>query len=528
MKNLKIVAFKDNLITIEGEYNFSFLEIIRFGDKVEGVVLKANDRSAIVAPLNIERDFNLTVGTLGEATGQLYRIPIYDNYFGSIVDVLGNSLVSQYDRTNVPLDNKFIFAEAQPIYTRSAVDSPLVTGITVVDGILPVGRGQKELIIGDRGTGKSAIALNAMLAQENSDVINIYVAIGKKRDEIIEIYGTLKKYNVLHKSIIVSAASDDTMAARYLAPYIGMGIAEFFQQLNKDVLVVMDDLSNHADAYRELSLLAGIAPGREAYPGDIFYVHSSLLERGGKFEPKYGGGSITILPIVQTLAGDISGYIPTNLVSITDGQIYTSAKLFNEGTRPAIDVNLSVSRLGAAAQTKFMAFASSGLKRLYTEYKYLKRLSSFSSKISAKDSETLRKGKAFELLIDQLEYEVVDYETSAILFLLLKKGFLNFYTEKSEALAIITNALKVFLSKDILGKKMRSILAEHGVDSVVFNLYLNNIILPLLKYHLLSELQYLATNQEFIRKFKDIRNDGRILLSYERKGYERGIAYDYK
>ncbi|AAT27652.1 MMOB1660 family gliding motility ATPase complex subunit [[Mycoplasma] mobile] len=528
MKNLKITAIKDNLIFVEGEHQFSFLEIIKFSDKVEGVVLKANDRSAIVAILNEDKDLNLTVGSLAEATGELYKIPIYDNYLGSIINVLGESLVKQYERTNVALDKKYVFTEAQPIFTRSAVNEPLVTGITVVDGVLPVGRGQKELIIGDRGTGKTAIALNAMLAQENTDVINIFIAIGKKRDEIVEIYGTFKKHNILHKSIIVSAASDDAVAARYLAPYAGMAIAEFFQQIGKDVLVVMDDLTNHADAYRELSLLAGIAPAREAYPGDIFYVHSSLLERGGKYGPEFGGGSITILPIAQTLAGDISGYIPTNLISITDGQIYTSAKLFNEGTRPAIDVNLSVSRLGSAAQSKFMAFASSGLKKIYTEYKYLKRLSSFSSKISNRDLETLQKGKAFESLIDQAEYEVIDYETSAILFLLLKKGFLNFYTEKTEALKVIIGVIKVFLAKDVLGRKMRAILVEHGIDSIVWNLYLNHMILPLLKYHLLSELQYLATNREFIKKFKDIRNDGRILLAYERKGYERGIAYDYK
>ncbi|MGL5205541.1 MAG: MMOB1660 family gliding motility ATPase complex subunit [Metamycoplasmataceae bacterium] len=528
---LKIIAIKDNIITIEGEHNYQFLEEIRFGKNVNGIVLKATGVKAYVALLKVESQNSLQIGSRAYATGEQYTADIFNNYWGSVIDVDGIPMISESKVNEVKkLESRDVFAEAKPIYARELLNEPLVTGTSAIDGILPVGRGQKELIIGDRGTGKTSIAVTAMIAQEKTNVKNIYVAIGKKREEVVEIFNTLQEKKVMHKSIILTAASDDTATAKYLVPYIAASIAEYYQEQGNDILLIFDDLSNHADAYRELSLLIGGAPGREAFPGDIFFTHSRLLERCGKFTDKFGGGSITILPIAQTLAGDISGYIPTNLISITDGQIYTSTTVFNEGRRPALEITVSVSRLGSAVQTPSMIKATSGLKRLISEYEDQKKLASFNSNLSVEDRERNKKGKAFEMMIDQKEYEVIDYNTSVILFFLLKNGFLSFYNnekyESENEMYVIKNILKVFLSKDVLGIKMASLLNRKSITNDIVQLYLKHLILPLLKYHILSENKWLRNNPEFIKTFKDIRNDGRVLLSYERRGYEKGIAYE--
>lgn len=531
---LKIIAIKDNIITIEGEHDFQFLEEIKFNKNVNGIVLKAAHKKAFVALLKVETHRSLQVGSKAIATGEQYKADVFNNYWGSVIDIDGLTMISSSKVAEVKkLDSRDVFEEAKPIYARKLLTEPMVTGTSAIDGILPVGRGQKELIIGDRGTGKTGIAVTAMIAQEKSNIKNVYVAIGKKREEVVEIYNVLKDKGVMDKTIILTAASDDTAAAKYLAPYIGVSISEYFQEQGEDILVILDDLTNHADAYRELSLIVGGAPGREAYPGDIFFTHSRLLERCGRFTDEFGGGSITILPIAQTLAGDISGYIPTNLISITDGQIYTSTSVFNEGRRPALEITVSVSRLGSAVQTPSMIKATSGLKRLISEYEGQKKLSSFNSNLSAEDKERNKKGRAFELMIDQGEYEVIDYNTSVILFFLLKSGFLSFYvydSNKSELLKnevyVIKRILKVFLSKDVLGVKLAEIMNQKVITDEVIQLYLKHIILPLLKYHILSENKWLRNNPEFIKAFKDIRNDGRVLLSYERRGYEKGIAYE--
>ncbi|MGL6125286.1 MAG: MMOB1660 family gliding motility ATPase complex subunit [Metamycoplasmataceae bacterium] len=529
-KELKVIAIKDNIITVEGEHNYQFLEEIKFSKNVNGIVLKAVGSKANVALLKVEAHNALQIGSKAIATGTQYTADIFNNYWGSVIDVDGLPMISESKVTDVKkIESRDVFAEAKPIYARELLNEPMVTGTSAIDGILPIGRGQKELIIGDRGTGKTSLAVTAMIAQNLSNIKNIYVAIGKKREEVVEIYHTLQEKGVMHKTIILTAASDDTATAKYLAPYIATSIAEYFQEQGEDILLIFDDLTNHADAYRELSLLIGGAPGREAFPGDIFFTHSRLLERCGKFSEEFGGGSITIIPIAQTLAGDISGYIPTNLISITDGQIYTSTTVFNEGRRPALEITVSVSRLGSAVQTPSMVKATSGLKRLISEYEDQKKLSSFNSNLSPADKERNKKGKAFEMMIDQNEYEVIDYNTSVILFFLLKNGFLSFYNNDNEALNevyVIKNILKVFLSKDVLGIKLASLLNKKSITDDVVQLYLKHIILPLLKYHILSENKWLRNNPEFIKAFKDIRNDGRVLLSYERRGYEKGIAYE--
>ncbi|MGL4343532.1 MAG: MMOB1660 family gliding motility ATPase complex subunit [Metamycoplasmataceae bacterium] len=526
---LTIVSIKDNIVTVEGKHSFQFLEEIIFNKTVKGVVLKANHLKAQVALLKVEDHNQLKVGEKAIATGELFTIDIYNDYFGAMIDIYGEKVLASENKMikSEKIGTKNIFEEAKPIYARESLKDPLSTGTTVIDGLLPIGRGQKELIVGDRGTGKTGIAVTAMLAQLGSNVKNIYVAIGKKREEIIEIRNILRDRGVLNQTILITTAADDTAAAKYLAPYIGASIGEFYQEQNEDILLILDDLTNHADAYRELSLLVGVAPGREAFPGDIFFTHSRLLERCGKFSKQFGGGSLTIIPIAQTLAGDISSYIPTNLISITDGQIYTSTNIFNEGRRPAIEVTYSVSRLGSAVQTQSMIKATFGLKHLVSEYEVMKKLASFNSNLSLEDREKMSIGKAFELIIDQKEYEVVDYNTSVLLFLLLRNNFLSFYdTSSLKQLAVIKDVLKVFLSKDVLGIKLAQLLNKKEIKEDIIQLYLKHVILPLLKYHILSENKWLRTNPEFVKVFKDIRNDGRVLLSYERRGYEKGIAYE--
>ncbi len=525
---IKVIAITDNIITVEGEHSYQFLEEIKFSKEVNGIVLKATSTRAFVALLTVELHNSLQVDSKAIATGKQYEIGILNNFWGSIIDINGLQIVAGTPVKEIKkLASRGVFEEAKPIYARKLLNEPLFTGTSVIDGLLPIGKGQKELILGDRGTGKTGLVVTAMLAQIGSQVKNIYVAIGKKREEVIEIFDILKSRGVMDQTIIIVAASDDTAASKYLAPYIGTSIAEYFQEQGEDVLLVLDDLSNHADAYRELSLITGMSPGREAFPGDIFYTHSRVLERCGKFIDEFGGGSITIIPIAQTLGGDISGYIPTNLISITDGQIYTSTTVFNEGRRPALEVIYSVSRLGSAVQTHSMALATSGLKRMVSEYENQKKNASFNSNLSDEDREINTKGKAFEMMIDQGEYEVVEYNTSIILFFLLRNGFLSFYkNEILNEVYLIKNVLKVFLSKDVIGIKLARLISRRSISDEVVQLYLKHIILPLLKYHILSENKWLRNNPEFIKAFKDIRNDGRVLLSYERRGYEKGIAYE--
>lgn len=531
-KELTIISIKDDIVVVEGQHQYQFLETIKFGKETNGIVIKANFYRAYVALVGKSTHETLKVGGKAFATGKVFSVSILNNFFGSIININSEILLEGVDVDVVKvLSERPAISEAKPLYTRKEVVQPLQTGTSAIDGILPIGKGQKELIVGDSVTGKTSIAVTAIVSQQSTSVLNIYVAIGKKREELIEIRNVLEKNNVLDKTIIVATAPDDSAASKFLAPYVGAAIAEHLQENDEDVLVIFDDLTNHADAYRELSLSTGSAPGREAFPGDIFYVHSRLLERCGRYQKEYGGGSITMIPIVQTLDGDISGYIPTNIISITDGQIYTSTDIFNEGRRPAIEISISVSRLGSQVQTRSMQKATSGLKNLVSEYENFKKFSSFNSNLSDRDREIMMKGKAFEIIIQQDEYEVVPLEVTALLFMMLKKGFLSLFfsetVEKStELLSKLKEVLKVFFIKDLLGQKLISIINEKSIDDEIVDLYMKQIILPLVKYHLLSENKWLRNNPDFVKVFKNVRNDGRVLLAYERRGLEKGIAYE--
>ena len=305
-KELTIISIKDDIIVVEGQHSYQFFEEIKFGKGINGIVIKANFYRAYVALVGKNTQETLKVGQKAFATGKVFSVSVLNNFFGAIINVNSEILVegNPVDVVKV-LAQKFVLSEAKPLYARKEVNQPLQTGTSAIDGILPIGRGQKELIVGDAVTGKTSIAITALISQEKTNVLNIYVAIGKKREELIEIRNVLEKKGVLQKTIIIGTAPDDSAASKFLAPYFGASIAEYLQEQGEDVLVVFDDLTNHADAYRELSLSTGSAPGREAFPGDIFYVHSRLLERCGRYQPEFGGGSITMIPIAQTLDGDI-------------------------------------------------------------------------------------------------------------------------------------------------------------------------------------------------------------------------------
>ena len=332
-------------------------------------------------------------------TGKMAGIPVGEGFLGRVVDALGN-----------PIDNKGeieaagyrpVESPAPGIIERQSVDTPMETGILSIDSMFPIGRGQRELIIGDRQTGKTSIAVDTILNQKGKDVVCIYVAIGQKASTVAKLVNTLTKNGAMDYSIVLSSTASESASLQYIAPYAGTALAEYFMYKGKDVLIVYDDLSKHAVAYRALSLLLERSPGREAYPGDVFYLHSRLLERSSKLNDELGGGSITALPIIETQAGDVSAYIPTNVISITDGQIFLESDLFNSGMRPAVNVGLSVSRVGGAAQTKAMKKASGTIRIDLAQYREMEVFTQFSSDLDDMTKEQLQYGKGLMELLKQ-------------------------------------------------------------------------------------------------------------------------------
>ncbi len=541
--NLVVYKTFDTIACVQGDYDFQIYEIVEFQNKNIGYVVSIDKNLASIAML----DGEVVIGETVYPTGETFYTYILAQPFGKMFDANGklikNLMVSNdKDEEDILANRKskkmYLFEEPKTIYTRERVSKPIYTGTLSIDTMIPIGRGQRELIVGDGKTGKTSIAINMLLAQKDSDVINIYVAIGKKKSEIVNIVNTLKENNVLHKTILIVSSANDYASKKIIAPYTGMAFARFLAQQAKDVLVVMDDLSIHADAHRELSLLVGLSPGREAFPGDVFFMHSRLLENAGKFNHFLGNGSITAVPIVETQDGDISGYIPTNVISITDGQIYTSRSLFNKGIIPAIDIPLSVSRVGSAAQTTGMALASSGLKTSYVNYNEQMKLNSFGLDLNSNNNvSSLQHGKVLYELVKQNEYNVIDYGVSIIMASITSGGYLDFYSDDLDVFDNIKKILFSFLKYDVLGKKIAEILSfsqkemrknKLELNQELINKYLIHIILPLLKYHLSQNVPGITKNRKFIEKYKDIRIDSRILLSHKRKKYDVGIAYDYK
>ena len=393
----EVIWVGDGIVTVYGIDHAMYGEIVAFENGVKGMVqdVRQNEIGIIL----FGRDTGIKEGTKVVRTKKKAGIPVGDAFVGRVINALGEPIDGNGDVKED--DYRPIEQEAPGIIDRQSVDTPMETGILSIDSMFPIGRGQRELIIGDRQTGKTSIATDTIINQRGKDVICIYVAIGQKASTVAKIVNTLKKHDAMDYSIVVSSTASDPASLQYIAPYAGTAMAEYFMHKGKDVLIVYDDLSKHAVAYRAISLLLERSPGREAYPGDVFYLHSRLLERSSHLSDKLGGGSITALPIIETQAGDVSAYIPTNDISITDGQIFLESNLFNAGMRPAVNVGLSVSRVGGAAQTKAMKKASGSIRIDLAQYREMEVFTQFASDLDDATKAQLQHGKALMELLKQ-------------------------------------------------------------------------------------------------------------------------------
>ena len=392
-----VIWIGDGIATVYGLDHAMYGEIVVFDTGVKGMVQDV--RRDEIGVILFGRDTDIKEGTRVIRTGKMAGIPVGEAFEGRIIDALGAPLDGQGDIESVGF--RPIEFPAPSIVDRKSVTVPMETGILSIDSMFPIGRGQRELIIGDRQTGKTSIAMDTILNQKGKDVVCIYVAIGQKASTIAKLVNTLKKNDAMSYTIIVSATASDPAPLQYIAPYSGTALAEYFMYQGKDVLIVYDDLSKHAVAYRAISLLLERSPGREAYPGDVFYLHSRLLERSSRLTPEAGGGSITALPIIETQAGDVSAYIPTNVISITDGQIFLESELFFAGQRPAVNVGLSVSRVGGAAQTKAMKKAAGSIRIDLAQYREMEVFTQFSSDLDEGTMKQLQHGRALMELLKQ-------------------------------------------------------------------------------------------------------------------------------
>ena len=416
-----VIASADGIVQVDGMDRAVYGEIVTFENGAKGMVESVDPGKLGV--MLFDGAESVGVGTLVTRSGKRAGIPVGDAFLGRVIDPLGEPIDGKGPIESVGYNP--IEKQAPGILERQSVDTPLHTGILAIDSMFPIGRGQRELIIGDRQTGKTSIATDAILNQKDTGVLCIYVAIGQKASSIARVAGDLKKHGAMDYTTIVAATASDSAPLQYIAPYAGTALAEYFMAQGKSVLIVYDDLSKHAVAYRAISLLLRRSPGREAYPGDVFYLHSRLLERSCRMRDDLGGGSITALPIVETQAGDVSAYIPTNVISITDGQIFLESALFNAGNRPAVNVGLSVSRVGGAAQTKAMKKANANLRIELAQYKDMESFSQFSSDLDAETRRQLEHGKALMELLKQPLYQPKSDAEQVVLLTLAAHGVLD-------------------------------------------------------------------------------------------------------
>ena len=461
----KVIYVGDGIVTVYGIDNAMYGEIVVFENGVKGMV--QDIRRTEIGCILFGRDTGIKEGTKVSRTGKRAGIPVGDAFIGRIVDALGAPIDGKGSIEST--DYRPIENPAPSIVDRKSVNQPLQTGILSIDAMFPIGRGQRELIIGDRQTGKTSIAIDTILNQKGKDVIGVYVAIGQKASTIAKVVNNLNKYDAMDYTIVVASTASDSAPLQYIAPYSGTAIAEYFMHKGKDVLIVYDDLSKHAVAYRTLSLLLGRSPGREAYPGDVFYLHSRLLERSSKLKDELGGGSITALPIIETQAGDVSAYIPTNVISITDGQIFLESDLFFSGMRPAVNVGLSVSRVGGAAQTKAMKKAAGSIRIDLAQYREMEVFTQFSSDLDENTKEQLQYGKGLmELLKQPLCNPLSMAEEVIILVAATNKVFLP--VEVSEVKKKKLEMLEYFHSahKDIVDEiEEKQVLTDELKDKIV-------------------------------------------------------------
>ena len=417
----KVILVGDGIARVWGLRECMANELLEFEDGSFGVAQNLEEETVSVAILS-DKD-NIREGTTVNRTGRVLSVPVGEKLLGRVVNALGEAIDGkgpiEYDGTR-PVES-----EAPGIIERESVSVPLQTGIKAIDSMIPIGRGQRELIIGDRQTGKTEIAIDTIINQKNTGVICIYVAIGQKSTSVAQLANELARNDAMNYTIIVSASASESAPLQYIAPYSGCAMAEYFREQGKDVLIIYDDLSKHAVAYRALSLLIRRPPGREAYPGDVFYLHSRLLERAACVAKEYGGGSITALPIIETQAGDVSAYIPTNVISITDGQIFLETELFHSGIMPAINPGISVSRVGGSAQLKAMKKVSGELKLLYSQYRELQSFAQFGSDLDADTKARLNLGERIVEVLKQGRNAPVRVGSQVAIVYAVVKGYLN-------------------------------------------------------------------------------------------------------
>jgi F-type H+-transporting ATPase subunit alpha len=417
-----VIEIGDGIARIHGLAAAGYNELLQFPNDIMGIALNLEEDS--VAAIVLGDYTAIKEGDEVRCTGRIAEVPVGEALIGRVVDSLG-----------LPLDGKGAVKTkktrpmervAPDVTRRKPVDTPVQTGIKAIDSLIPLGRGQRELIIGDRSTGKTAITLDTIINQKGGDLICIYVAIGQKTSKVARVVATLEAHGAMERTIVVAANASDSVAMQYLAPYAGCAMGEEFMEQGKDALVIYDDLSKHGWAYRQLSLLLRRPPGREAYPGDVFYLHSRLLERAAKYAPEYGGGSLTALPIIETQAGDMSAYIPTNVISITDGQMYLETDLFNAGIRPALNVGLSVSRVGSAAQTKAMKQVAGRLRLELAQYRELAAFAQFgTAELDKTTRAQLDRGQRITEILKQAQYVPMSVEKQVIILYAAINGYLD-------------------------------------------------------------------------------------------------------
>ena len=428
-ENGTVITVGDGIATVNGLRSCMAKELLRFEDGSYGVAQNLEEETVSVAILS-DKD-SIQEGSTVYRTGEALSVPVGEALLGRVVNALGEPIDGKGPVETTEI--RPVEAIAAGIIRRKGVSVPLQTGIKAIDSMIPIGRGQRELIIGDRQTGKTTIAVDTIINQKDTGVLCIYVAIGQKRTSVVQIAQELEKAGAMSYTIIVSASAAESAPLQYIAPYSGCAMAEYFREQGKDVLIVYDDLSKHAVAYRALSLLIRRPPGREAYPGDVFYLHSRLLERAVCVAPEYGGGSITALPIIETQAGDVSAYIPTNVISITDGQIFLETELFHSGIRPAINPGISVSRVGGAAQIKGMKKVAGELKLLYAQYRELQAFAQFGSDLDADTKSRLALGERIVEVLKQKRSAPVDVGCQVAIVYAVINGYLNEVEPKNVA-----------------------------------------------------------------------------------------------
>ena len=417
----KVISVADGIAQVYGLKNVMAGEMVEFENGEQGIALNLEESSVGIVILGSGND--ITEGTSVKREGKLLKVPVGDAVVGRVVNPLGEPIDSKG-----PIETeeyRFVEEKAPGIMARKSVHEPLQTGIKAIDALVPIGRGQRELIIGDRQTGKTTVAVDTIINQKGQDVVCIYVAIGQKQSTVAQVVKKLEEYGAMDYTIVVNAGASDSAALQYLAPYAGVTMGEYFRDNSRHALIIYDDLSKHAVAYREMSLILRRPPGREAYPGDVFYLHSRLLERAAKLSDDLGAGSLTALPIIETQAGDVSAYIPTNVISITDGQIFLETDLFNSGIRPAINVGLSVSRVGGAAQIKAIKQVAGTLRLDLAQYRELQAFAQFASDLDETSRKQLERGQRMVEVLKQPPYSPLPVEKQVVIIYAGANGYLD-------------------------------------------------------------------------------------------------------